>query len=351
MEYAIVNLCMLKEHYVIGACICAYTHRLLIPKQHRNIKLVVMCDHNIYKKWHDVLELYYDQVIEIDLIEFPLSEEYVFAKNKYSWMPFSINKWQCLKLVQFNKVLLFDVDMLPLDTKFYDIFDFPTPAVHHIIKRTINHQIVMKNDLANDGFLKVADNFKTYANYVQKNTGTLGSCDGGIVLLEPSMQMYDDYIRFVNEIYKNGIYSTYLTGPDETSLFFFLTKNMKVYKIPSYYTAIPWDDPHDEVEKALVYNFLSFVKPWLKTPIYQWDEEILWYDLFNKMPYNEKLYNLWKTSIIEQYQSFLQLPQDLQKKYFNIVNLDKLNEKTLFTYKKTLQKYGILNIKSLKNLL
>jgi hypothetical protein len=59
---AIFFLCMLKSHYVIAACITAFTHRYLIRQTNKNIKLVIMCDHEIYRNWRDVLSEYFDEV-------------------------------------------------------------------------------------------------------------------------------------------------------------------------------------------------------------------------------------------------------------------------------------------------
>ena len=39
-------------------------HKYLI--KNRNISLVIMCDDYIYDKWHDVLGLYFDEVIKIE---------------------------------------------------------------------------------------------------------------------------------------------------------------------------------------------------------------------------------------------------------------------------------------------
>ena len=80
-KYAVVMLCMLKDLYVVGACVAAFTHRYLIQTQNRNIKLIVMCDQYIYDKWHKLLYDFFDAIELIKLNTFGLSNKYNFPKK------------------------------------------------------------------------------------------------------------------------------------------------------------------------------------------------------------------------------------------------------------------------------
>lgn len=54
---------MLKDHYVIGACINAYTNKAMLHALNiNNIDLVIMCDDYIYDKYVDILSIYFDKV-------------------------------------------------------------------------------------------------------------------------------------------------------------------------------------------------------------------------------------------------------------------------------------------------
>ena len=57
---AIFMLCFLKDHYVLGACIGAFTHREFIKKLNLNIELIILCDDYIYTKFYNLLKLYFD---------------------------------------------------------------------------------------------------------------------------------------------------------------------------------------------------------------------------------------------------------------------------------------------------
>ena len=37
-----------------------------------------------------------------------------------------------MKLIDYDKILFIDIDILPVSIKFYDIFDYNTPAVHNV---------------------------------------------------------------------------------------------------------------------------------------------------------------------------------------------------------------------------
>ena len=342
-KYAIVFLCMLKEHYVVGACITAYIHKCFIKQLSMNIKLIIMCDDNIYDKYNHLLKLYFDRVVKLKLEYFPLSNKYNFAKEKYiSWVSYATNKWQCLKFDEFNKILFLDIDMLPSKLEFYDIFRLNTPAV-------FPDKIARKIDTCNT--LLNYDTGTSYADYVNNKFNFCGSIDGGIVLLSPSKKLYRQYKKFTHDIYKNGIYSRHESFPDEMSLFYFLSKQPgnAIYTICRKYSVIPWDFP-DEASGALLYNFNSFYKPWIKGFAIQWDNERIWHYIYDILPYNETLDKLYNDSIRDHYNNtFLTLEPNIQKKRYNLneVDLKKLDAINVNKKNNNEKKYGILDMKIL----
>ncbi len=98
MKNAICMLIFGDELYVVGACLNAFVNRKFIDKLKLNIELVAMVDDKIYK---------YKEELE-----------------KYSkWMKYSINKWQFLKLTDYDKILFLDTDIFPMNKDFYTIFN------------------------------------------------------------------------------------------------------------------------------------------------------------------------------------------------------------------------------------
>lgn len=349
-RYSIVCLCMLKDHYVIGSCICAFVHKYMISLQKRKIELTVMCDDYIYDKWHTTLKEYFDNVKRIKLIEYGLSDSYAYAKKKYDWMQYAPNKWECLNFTEFDRILFCDVDMLPVDPTFYDLFEYNVPAVHrrYVFAQKENLTLEHFDDKCIDNSMVTEKNtYKSVQGYIMGNTSPIGTLDAGLVLIEPSKELHDSYYDFVSETYKHGVYSILGTGVDETSLFYFLTKRGPIYEICRKFIVTPWDSNSEYVKKALLYNFLSFIKPWAKARILQWDEEVLWSDIYDIMPKSKKFIDLYETQIKQQYEEFKKMNSFEKRKYFYGANFNIVNDKNLLTYKRTSTTYGMLDIKQL----
>lgn len=321
-EYAIVMLCMLKNHYVFGACIAAFTHKIIMTQNNiKNIDLAIMCDGLIYTKYKSLLSCYFDRVEKITLDKFGLSKKYYFTKrwiSKYEWINYSTNKWQCLKLVDYKKILFIDIDILPVSNKFYEIFSQNTPSFsnHYVV----NNKLILDDKTKDSKFfekvydpLKEISSYETYAK--MKKIQTL---NGGLVLLEPNIQVYDKYKDFIDKTFFGGVFSTMVSGPDELSLFYFYTKihNEKIfYKIPKIYQVTPWDDPKEYIKSALSYNFVSFVKPWLKPKFLLWPEERLWRDIYDIIPFKKELSDLLKESLLIGFDMYLKDSSGFMNKY------------------------------------
>lgn len=264
--------------YLVGACLSAWVHRKYITKYNLNIDLVVMVDKQIYK-YKDELEKYFDKVKLIDLIEIKLNPKY-FVIQKYSeWMKYSVSKWQILNFDEYKKILFIDIDILPVDKKFYNIFTIETPG---IMVRGLNleQNVLAKPEL----FL---DNVRNYQDgeYCNLSIKLKHSLDAGFILLEPNKKLYTQYINFLKICEgSNGYISKYDSGVDETTLllFFMFYKKIPVHLIPYNYAPIPWDKfPYDKTNIKGI-NYLSMIKPWVKLPIIQWADENIWHKIAKK---------------------------------------------------------------------
>ena len=258
--------------------------------------MVIMCDNYIYKKYNSTLKLYFDRVINIKLNTFNFKNTYNPSK-KYNWVKHSLTKWESLKFIEYNKILFLDIDMLPNNKKFYDIFDFNTPAF-----RRYRHKTDKNYKCINNHSFKI--NFKgSFNEYINNYIEIYGSLDAGMVLFKPDLNLYNNYLKFINNEFKNGLYSAY-SDPDESSLFYFLiNQKIPLYNICIDYTVIPWEN-YDYNKTAKSYNFLSMVKPWLKIKFLSWKEETIWRDLYDSMPKLGKLKNLFKKELLNNYFNF-----------------------------------------------
>lgn len=266
--------------YIVGGCLSAWTHRKFIKKYNLKIDLIVMVDNTIYK-YKDELKKYFDVVELIDLIEIKLSPKYNVI-NKYSqWMKYSVSKWTILKFDKYQKILFIDTDILPIDEKFYSIFEFDTPAI--MIKGlNLEPNIIGKKELFIDTQFDHDIKFDEYSELSLKLKHTL---DAGLILLKPNKKMFDEYIDFLKICEdKNGYISKYDSGVDETTLimFFIFYKKINVHLIPYNYAPVPWEKFKYDKNETKGINFLSMIKPWIKLPIIQWADENIWHKIAKK---------------------------------------------------------------------
>lgn len=371
---AIIMLCMMKEHYVIGACINAFVSKsLMFSKNINNIKMVVMCDDFIYEKHKDLLVEYFDEVIKIDLMEHKIIDiderKHDSWSKKYSWIMYSLNKWQILKFEKYNKVLFLDIDILPISYKFFNIFNFNTPAFY--LKQKSKNDIQCIN---NDRTYDLLTNNYDYDNYIEKSKQEYFTIDGGIVLLKPNIEEYKNYVNFIRKISNNGIKQMAHSGIDETTIFYYFAKyknEKEIYKICSDYVDVPWNEQNDKLVKnktAYSYNYLSYIKPWKKAKFISWTEEHLWRDIYRKMNKTQKLKNVYEKNLLDGVMEFFSYEnKNSQKRYYSMKykknnfhafsilrkkltykNIMNLEEKLKLN--KTTKDYKYLNLKNIKKL-
>ena len=351
---AIVMLCFLKEHYVIGACIAGYLHKQFIKKNNFKIDIIIMCDTKIYDKHNTILKKYFDSVIKINMRYFEPSSKYIYAKKKYSeWIGYSLNKWQCLQFTEYNKVLFIDIDILPKNRKFYDIFDYKTPAIY--INQYNKYDFPISR-LSDTNIPKISHNI-TFDEYVY-NVNEYGTLNGGLILLKPDIKIYNEYVKLTDRIFKDGIYSIEKSGPDETSLFYYyLSKGKQIYNVADEYTVVPWDEINN-ITCAKSYNFLSYIKPWTKIKLLAWPEERLWIYIYDNMPKSNKIKSLYKNIIKESLKEYNNYSFKRKKRYYNIKYIKEL-EKVKDSFDKVLEldkkmkinNFGILKTKEIENIL
>lgn len=349
---AIFMLCILNDHYVLGACIAAFAHKQFINILNLNVELVVMCDNYIFDKYNETLYKYFDRVLKIKLRSFDLSDKYDFIKEKYTWINYSLSKWECLKYDKYNKILFIDIDILPNNKDFYNLFEFNTPAFNILSREKI---------CINSKPFKYKINY-TYQQFIENIVDKIGSINGAICLLKPSKETYEKYIEFTDKIYKNGIYSHFITGPDETSLFYFyLKQKINMYDICNDYTVIPWDMAQ-LVKGAKAYNFLSWVKPWRKPLFLSWPEEIIWRDIYNIMPHYgsiEKLFYKTQIKYINEFNKMnlkkknkynnLEFEKKYNKEFIDVINSPNIKNIKILEDKIFFKNYGILDKNKIKN--
>ncbi len=310
---------------------CAYINRALLKANNiTNIELVIMCDDYIYKKYKKTLQFYFDKVDNISLIHTNMIDQDGIRRNleynqRYSWVVYSLNKWQCLKYVEYDKILFLDVDILPTSVKFYDIFNLNTPAFHthgNNIHSDDKDLLCKNNDILND-LLRDID---SYEDYIAEAKVSFYSADGGISLHKPNMDEYNNYFKFIRDLNDKhgGVPQMAGSGIDETTIFYYYMKHKGtniIYRICPEYAIIPWGSQQKIDKKlGLAYNYLEAIKPWKKAKIISWPEEFIWRNVYFKMKKTKKLRKLYEENIIVGMNEFNSYNNDYktQKRNFNV---------------------------------
>ncbi len=279
---AVVLLVFNNPKYITGACISAFVHRHYIKQSGKDIKIVLMVDDKIYglKKNY---EKFFDEIYLVPILEMKLNKRYIYSKKYTLFMKYIVTKWNALSLIKYNKVLFLDIDVLSISKKLYDVFELNTPAFHFVYNETYRMNLNNPNIL--DFFKEGTDLIKN-VDYKTISTKLLHCLDAGFVLLKPDIDLYNEYLDFLKICDKgNGFTSAQFAAPDETTLFLFYTvyKKMRFYKIDKNYSIIPWDERNIQPNKVYSLNFLSRIKPWLKHPLIEWEDERIWITIGDKI--------------------------------------------------------------------
>ncbi len=278
MKNAICILIFGNELYITGACINAYINRKFIQKLNLDIKLVAMVDSLIYE-YKEELEKYFDQIELIDLIEIKMNKNYYVSEKYSKWMKYTINKWQILKLIDYDKVLLLDADILPVNDDFYTVFNIKTPGFcsKGFQKNNIEFPI--------DRFIDESDNNFTMDKCWNFSKKFKKAIDAGIALLKPDIKLYNEYIKFISTCAgEQGYISASIAGVDETIIiiFYLFYKKIPLYSISYNYAIIPWQKYDYNLKEIKGFNFMSFYKPWVLLPMLQWGEQNIWHKIAKK---------------------------------------------------------------------
>ncbi len=314
--------------YISGACLSAYTHRQFINKNNLDIELVIMVDENVYK-YKKELEKYFDRVIKIDLFEVKLNNKYYVIEKYSKWMKYSINKWQILNIKGYEKILFLDIDILPLNERFYDVFKNRTPSF--MIKgQSYNNTEIKDYYVSKDLDFNIEKCYK-FSEKLFK------SIDASFVLLKPDEKLYNEYFDFIKKCAGDtGYISMTHSGVDETSLliFYLFYKKITCYSISYEFAVVPWEKKYRyDKNKVMGINYVAAIKPWTLLPMFQWGEQLIWHKIAKKALEKDSIITDFYTYyLLETLKNFIkEQSSSVNKKGENIYNIEGVSrEKNIF---------------------
>jgi hypothetical protein len=280
---------------MIGSVISASIHKKLIKLYNLNIEVIAIVSHSIYK-YKDELLKYFDKIELIELLEIKLSEKYKLIPKYSKWIKYSITKWQVLQLDMYDKILMCDIDLIPLKKSFYDIFNLNTYGLFIDKKYNIFGKIIKTNDIID--LSNFNNNYDTISSYIKLRA------NASLTLIIPNKKLFNEYLDFVKICEgNNGYISKYNSGPDETTLLLFLLvyKKIECQYISCNYSMIPWEWKNVNKYKPKSINYACMIKPWIKLPILCFSDEIIWHKIAkNILKQSVILYDIYIKYIIKE---------------------------------------------------
>lgn len=271
---AIVTLLMMGEKYLPG--ILTVGHSISKFKK-KDVDLICMVTNEISNLALNDIKMYFDKIIPVDYIQ--VDEKKMPLKNEAQKHVYSktFTKLHALELESYQKIVLLDADMIILNNRFFDIFNYDTPS-GVIVGSIFGDKIYKKYKefLSNKGVeIKIGEKIP---RQVFETTFTDGNrkyygVETSICLLKPSVS---DYKKIKTLLEKNPT-----KYKSDTTILNQYYKNEWHFLSPNFLGR--WQDP-DENSDLIVLDLYGFEgKPWdieLYDSIKNYPDVSFWYKTF-----------------------------------------------------------------------
>lgn len=117
-------------------------------------------------------------------------------------MKYTITKWTIFRFIEYNKIIFIDIDILPLNYEFYNIFDLEPPAIVLAFKH-INFGSIIPID-------EVLHNLNGKIDYTHAENLIKDVADGGLLLITPNINIYNDGLKFIKICEGNDGYISHI---------------------------------------------------------------------------------------------------------------------------------------------
>jgi len=173
-KYAYVMLLMKTSLYFYGAMVTGYS----LKKQNSKYDTIIMVTPDVSSYQKNMLKKVYDIVMEIDYTKINTS---VIANYETTRFRDVFTKLEALKLVQYDKIIMMDIDMCVIKNM-DELFDLEPPCA------VLRHKILKHGEKIN-------------TSYIYRKGKFVAGINAGIMLLKPSIKEYNDII---NDLQKDG---------------------------------------------------------------------------------------------------------------------------------------------------
>ena len=247
-------LLSLDKYYVGGAITLAKS----IRESGSKADLVIFIIGTSPKEWINALKKYFNRVLILDDITIDLNidvkdKSKKFEKKYNTWLPLCFNKFHVLNFIEYEKVVLMDIDMLCLKNP--DLcFKTKCPAGILTGQYSKDKKII---NTPKDVDSTITENDIEYA--LKYRYGMTAS----FMMLEPNKKDFENILKFAVSIKDILLSKKYTAGPDEivATLYYKNKWNLldKTYstiawnennntKIIHYVTDSPWDIANKDIK-------------------------------------------------------------------------------------------------------
>ena len=297
-----VVLIMIGESYVPGALVVAESLRMMKTKH----DIVCMVTDDISVGARDKLRGPFDNVIEVPYVAHPTRP---FSSKKQielygGWIDRSFTKWNCLSLVQYDRVILVDADIIAV-TNCDDLFELRPPAACYTNPWAFpwqaggmpNPYLKSGKDLAH-GTLIPASQIET----ALRSESFVGL--GAMVLLEPNSADYSAFLEMVRSSPVFGAEYKTLSGADEASIAAFYAHKGWTH-IHQRYLAVPWKQKWVSCD-IRAYHYHGR-KPWDMDPN-EWPDLADWWKIADRIAVKNPTY---RETFYPKFESVSQFDSDI----------------------------------------
>jgi alpha-N-acetylglucosamine transferase len=311
-KYAIMTLLFGGDSYLPSILLLGSSIRKIMPKSYEQyVTLCCMITNDVSMEARDLIYKIYDKVIEVDYLE--ISPTLIKHKKPHIRQIYAktFTKLRIFEMIEYDKVLYLDPDMLVINKNIFSLFNLNTPAVVFIGKLTKNLNDRYFKEFKENG--KLFKQFQNkYCNWNGKNSlhGELIPYDKkyenekvsngmnietSILLIKPSKHTSNEIYKYLQNI-KNTRQK--ISDTELISRFF----KDKLYAIePRFFGR--WVNPDEQPELVVLDLYGSDGKPWDidkfdKLVKYSYVGDIsYWWSLYMKMYKTE--YAKWNNKMLD----------------------------------------------------
>ncbi|GMH35698.1 hypothetical protein BSKO_03566 [Bryopsis sp. KO-2023] len=275
-----VVLVMRGDAYALGACVVASRIRSLGTKA----DVVCMVTEDVGAGATEALAEVFDVVYQVPYIEYSCERMTTRKQQAYyeSWIAQSFTKWNVLGLTAYQKVLLVDADLLPMEN-LDELFGLRAPAATF----SSPWSKACKEDGYEDPYVGLKHGSQVQSHMIQQAVrDSLAHAGGGkgsyvalgsLVLLEPSVDVLYSLKAFISARQPFGVPGLH-SGFDEQCLVLFYNLHCPHHPwmhISQVWNSLAWHEKWLAGETPKAYHFFND-KPWTMSPAKYPDLKI-WY--------------------------------------------------------------------------